>query len=193
MRHVYRMVGVVLVALVAGCTESESGNPESDAVGSSEGNGNGAATAEPDVADTADAQTAAPAQSNPTSEAAAAPAPPVKATKLVQVEATISEPPLLFESSYKVKQLDGVEWTEFEIEVNGARPEEEFAVSADGFDLGTILADPFGEAELEFANDPAGEKGEPYPEGFPEIKAGTVIKIGDRELTLVDVLNAEAE
>ena len=82
----------------------------------------------------------------------------------------------------KVKRhADGTLVNEFEIEIENGKPGEIHAISIDGVPLGMLILDMDGEAELELG----GDEGDEFPDGFPEPKEGSIVRIGnDIQLTL---------
>lgn len=67
---------------------------------------------------------------------------------------------------------------EFEVEVEGADPDATYDVWLDDVLVGQITTDGSGEGELEFKCH-GGEPGEAgFPDGFPEIGVGSVIRVG---------------
>ena len=79
------------------------------------------------------------------------------------------------EVSYTVKRKAGVVTKEFELEVDDATPGTTHTVTLDGAAIGKMVTDAKGDAKLNLLEN----KTQKLPEGFPEPKAGSVIRIGE--------------
>jgi hypothetical protein len=77
-------------------------------------------------------------------------------------------------ASYRVKRVGGELIKEFEVEVTGAQPGVAHAVTLDGHQIGRMVTDLDGEAELELGLD-----GQHFPAGFDEPQAGSVLQVGE--------------
>lgn len=67
----------------------------------------------------------------------------------------------------------------FDIELKRAQPGETFAVVVDGVSFGTITANNFGIAKVEYRRSPSGPNEFAIPAGFPLLAAGDVVTVGD--------------
>ena len=72
----------------------------------------------------------------------------------------------------------------FDAEVEGASPGQVFEVRVGGQLVGTMTANQFGHAELELRQNPDSADDLPLPAGFPRLKAGDTVQIGDSTVTL---------
>lgn len=89
------------------------------------------------------------------------------------------------EAGYSEKTEDGVFIKEFEVEVLNAQPGKKLPVFIDGVQVGEMTTDLEGEGDLELLE----AEDIYFPEGFPEVKAGSVVKVGDViEFTLAEVI-----
>ena len=97
--------------------------------------------------------------------------------ELVRLESRFgdSETKVFGEVAYKEKQIADAVIKEFEVEVEGGPPGAKFAVKLDGVQIGEVQCDLEGEGELELVEN----DDDVLPEGFPEVKRGTVLHIGD--------------
>lgn len=85
---------------------------------------------------------------------------------------------------YEARTRRGVTTPKFSVEIQRAEPGKKFEVSVEGFSLGTITANKFGIAKLELRRSPSGPNERPIPAGFPELKAGHTVKVGDLAVVL---------
>jgi len=67
----------------------------------------------------------------------------------------------------------------FDIELKRAQPGETFAVVVDGTSFGTITANNFGIAKVEFRRSPSGPNEMAIPAGFPLLQVGDAVSVGD--------------
>jgi|SRR5262245_6598665 len=96
--------------------------------------------------------------------------------KVLHLEGRSGAPDGLWgEATYKVERAKGVLTKKLEVNVKKAKPGVAHVLTLDGFELGRIVTDPKGEGEFEFVEDGKNL----FPEGLPEPKPGTVIKVGD--------------
>ncbi len=101
---------------------------------------------------------------------------PSKAPKLVHIEGRSGTPDGPWgEATYKVERVKGGLTKKLEVDVRRAKPGTSHALTVDGFELARMVADLKGEAEFEFVDDGKNL----FPEGFPEPKPGTVIRVGE--------------
>ena len=72
----------------------------------------------------------------------------------------------------------------FDVEVQGAQPGQTFKVVVAGKSVATITANNLGVAKVEFRPSPDDADEQPLPAGFPRLKAGDTVQIGDAKVTL---------
>lgn len=95
---------------------------------------------------------------------------------LEHLEGRFGDPDALWaEASFKVKRAGGKVTKDLEIKVENAPPGVTHAVSIDGFPLGRIITRIKGEGEFSLIE--AGD--DFFPQGLPEPKPGSVIRIGE--------------
>ena len=112
-----------------------------------------------------------------------------KGEKLVHLEASLGGTgSVLGKVEYKVKGQQGSTSRGFEVELEQGKPGDVYTVALDGIALGQITIGADGEGDLEFSDD-----GEPFPENFPEPRAGSVLNIGDLVEAKLEDLLAESK
>ena len=72
----------------------------------------------------------------------------------------------------------------FDVEVQGAQPGQTFNVIVAGKTVATITANNLGRAKIEFRPSPDDADEKPLPAGFPRLKAGDQVQIGEIKVTL---------
>src|SRR5262245_38151919 len=96
--------------------------------------------------------------------------------KILHIEGRSGTPDGLWgEATYKVERVKGVVTKKLEVNVRKAKPGVTHPLTVDGFELARLVTNPKGEAEFEFVEDGKNL----FPEGFPEPRAGTVIRVGE--------------
>ncbi len=88
-------------------------------------------------------------------------------------------------ASFKVSREKGRLAKEFKVEIREAPRGASHAVTLDGVEVGRVVTDTDGEAQLELG----GGDGNPFPAGFPEPRVDSVVKIG----TLAELRLAKLE
>lgn len=95
---------------------------------------------------------------------------------LTHLEGRFGSPDTLWAlASYKVKREGGKLTKALEIEVDNAPPAVTHALTLDGFAVGKMITKFKGEGEFSLVA--AGD--DYFPEGFPEPKSGSVVRIGE--------------
>lgn len=107
---------------------------------------------------------------------AAATGAPEQDGTLQNLEGRFGDPGALWgEVSYKVKREGGALSKSLEVELENAPPGVTHALTLDGFALGKMITKLKGEGEFSLVA--AGD--DYFPEGFPEPKSGSVVRIGE--------------
>ncbi|HET6202841.1 MAG TPA: hypothetical protein VFI25_08575 [Planctomycetota bacterium] len=81
--------------------------------------------------------------------------------------------------SFKVERLGKSITREFQLRISGARAKTLHAVTLDEVPIADLTIDLEGKGEIEFSNKPSAKDGLPFPAQFPELRAGSRIRIGD--------------
>lgn len=98
------------------------------------------------------------------------------AASVVHLESWFGGPEgLRGEASFKVKRSKSGREKELKVEVEHARPGAKHALTVDGCEIGQLITDLDGEAEFELLGDDARF----LPAGCPELKVGSVIRVGE--------------
>lgn len=106
--------------------------------------------------------------------------------RLVDLQALIAGPgELSGKATFRVERLGADVSREFQVKLAHAPVNSEHMVTVDGHEIGALSIDASGEGKLKF---PARDS-EPFPTAFPELRAGTRIRVGAVfEGALVDLL-----
>lgn len=72
----------------------------------------------------------------------------------------------------------------FDVEIQGAQAGQKFAVVVGGKTVATVTANRLGIAKIEFRPSPDDANEKPLPAGFPRLKAGDSVQVGEVKLTL---------
>lgn len=72
----------------------------------------------------------------------------------------------------------------FDVEIQGAQAGQKFAIVVGGTTIATITANKLGIAKIEYRPSPDDANEKPLPAGFPRLKAGDSVQVGEVKLTL---------